>query len=99
MYMHKLDTLNPKTFVKMFDDMGALNDPESVNVLLRVGMCDERGRLGYENNPVDQLNSLLDKFDAYKSVKFADVFPDGQTDVNKIKQAMYRVRTRAVANT
>ena len=99
MYMHKLDTLNPKTFVKMFDDMGALNDPESVNVLLRVGMCDERGRLGSENNSVDQLNSLLDKFDAYKGVKFADVFPDGQTDVNKIKQAMYRVRTRAVANT
>lgn len=99
MYMHKLDTLTPKTFVKMFDAMGAMNDPESVNVLLRVGMCDERGRLGSENNSVDQLNVLLDKFASFQSVKFADVFPNGETNGEKIKQTMHRVRTRAVANT
>jgi tRNA nucleotidyltransferase (CCA-adding enzyme) len=53
MYMHKLDTLNAKTFVKMFDDMRALNDTHSVTVLYCVGVCDERGRLGSENNSFD----------------------------------------------
>jgi tRNA nucleotidyltransferase (CCA-adding enzyme) len=96
MSMHKLGELNPKTFVHMFDDMGALNDPQSVNVLYNVGICDERGRLGSENNNVEHCWKLMTKFEAYRSVKFADVFPDGQTDVNKIKDGMYRARVQAV---
>ena len=94
---HQLDQLNAKTFVKMFDDMGALNDPEVVRLLHRVCVCDERGRLGSENNPVDHLSKLLDAFGAYSSVKFADVFPKGETNVNKIKDGMFRARVKAVA--
>jgi tRNA nucleotidyltransferase (CCA-adding enzyme) len=97
MNMHKLDDLTAKTFVKMFDEMGSLNDPETVNVLLRVGMCDERGRLGSENNPVDQLDVLLTKWEAFKSVKFNDVFPNGEKKVDKIKEGMKRARTQAVS--
>jgi uncharacterized protein (DUF2342 family) len=77
--------------------MGSLNDPETVNVLLRVGMCDERGRLGSENNPVDQLDVLLTKWEAFKSVKFNDVFPNGEKKVDKIKEGMKRARTQAVS--
>lgn len=97
MNMHKLDELTPKTFVKMFDEMGSLNDPDTVFVLLRVGMCDERGRLGSENNSVDQLNVLLTKWETFKSVKFNDVFPNGEKNVDKIKEGMKRARTQAVA--
>jgi tRNA nucleotidyltransferase (CCA-adding enzyme) len=97
MNMHKLDELTAKTFVKMFDEMGSLNDPDTVSVLHRVGMCDERGRLGSENNPVDQLDVLLTKWEAFKSVKFNDVFPDGEKNVDKIKEGMKRVRTQAVS--
>jgi tRNA nucleotidyltransferase (CCA-adding enzyme) len=97
MSMHKLNELNPKTFVKMFDDMGALNDPYSVNVLYFVGICDERGRLGSENNSVEHCWELITKFEAYRSVKFADVFPNGQTDVNKIKDGMFRARIKAIS--
>lgn len=92
MYCHKLDTLNPKTFVKMFDDMGALNDPYSLDLLYRVGMCDERGRLGSENNSWSHLNMLADCFESYCSVKFGDVFPSGETKGEKIKQEMFKAR-------
>jgi len=96
MSMHKLDTLNDKTFVKMFDAMNAKNDPRCIEVLLQVGICDERGRLGSENNPVDHLNVLTTLFEAYHSVKFADVFPNGQTNVNKIKDGLYKARIQAI---
>jgi tRNA nucleotidyltransferase (CCA-adding enzyme) len=96
MYMHKLDTLNPKTFVKMFDDMGVGNDPDVVGVLHRVGCADERGRLGYENNSVDHLNLVNVAFEAYRSVRFNDVFPNGETRVEQIKQGLYRARMQAV---
>jgi len=96
MYMHKLDTLNSKTFVKMFDDMGVGNDPDVVGVLHRVGCADERGRLGYENNSVDHLNLVNVAFEAYRSVRFNDVFPNGEKNVEKIKQGLYRARIQAV---
>lgn len=97
MYLHKLDTLNPKTFVKMFDDMRALNDPHSVTVLYCVGVCDERGRLGSENNTWDHLSLLTQKFHTYQSVKFDKVFPNGESNPNKIKDGMFRARVQAVS--
>lgn len=93
---HRLDKLNPKTFVKMFEEMGSLNDEETVRVLHQLFICDERGRLGSEDNRIDHLNVFCDKFRAFRSVKFADVFPDGETNVNKIKQGMFNARVRAV---
>lgn len=96
MYLHKLDKINPKTYVKMFDDMGALNDTHSVTVLYCVGLCDERGRLGSENNKWDHLTQLTESFHAYQNVKFADVFPDGETNGNKIKEGMRKARVAAV---
>lgn len=96
MYMHKLDELNTKTIVKMFDDMGAKNDPTSVDVLFYVGICDERGRLGCESNSIEHCWKLKDMFNAYQSVKFADVFPNGETNPVKIKDGMFKARVRAV---
>lgn len=96
MHMHKLDTLKPKTFVKMFDDMSALNDPDVVGVLHRVGCADERGRLGSETNAIDHLNLINAVFEAYRSVRFNDVFPNGESRVEKIKQGLYMARIQAV---
>jgi tRNA nucleotidyltransferase (CCA-adding enzyme) len=97
MYMHKLESINPKTYVKMFDDMSILNDPESVNVLYNVGIFDERGRLGSEENEVHRLVFLLIAADAYKSVKFADVFPNGETRGHVIQEKMRQARVKAVS--
>lgn len=97
MLLHKLDTLNPKTFVKMFDDMAVMNDPEAVYVLYCVGVCDERGRLGSENNEYGHLDQLNESFGAYSSVKFADLFPNGESKPEKIKNAFRSARIKTVA--
>lgn len=96
MYMHKLDQLKGKTYDKMFTDMGAANKPVMVDVLYNVGVCDERGRLGSEENEVGHLSFLFDALAAFKSVKFDDVFPNGETDHNKIKEKMRQARINAV---
>ena len=97
MYMHKLRDLNPKTYVKMLDDMGVLNDKDVVSLLFQVGVFDERGRLGSENNDVTELVFLLVAHDAYRGVKFADVFPDGETRPMVIQEGLRRARTEAIA--
>ena len=97
MYMHKLLELNSKTIVKMFDDMGSLNDPRTVEFLHWLGVCDANGRKGYENESyLDEKNVLFDYWAAYQGVKFADVFPDGETSGEKIKQHMFKARIGAV---
>jgi tRNA nucleotidyltransferase (CCA-adding enzyme) len=93
---HRLNQMNAKTFVKMFDDMGILNDPESVNLLYRTFQCDTRGRLGSEKDDISHLDIFLDIAEAYKSVKFADVFPNGETNPNKIKEGLFKARVNAV---
>jgi tRNA nucleotidyltransferase (CCA-adding enzyme) len=97
MYMHKLRELNSKTFVKMFDDMGAKNDPRKVAVLYWVGICDHRGRLGSETADPSHLGYLLNVWHAVQSVRFADVFPNGETNVQKIKDGLFRAKVQAVA--
>ena len=98
MLCHKLDTINAKTYVKMFDDMGTKNDSHVVTVLYCVGICDERGRLGSEENSYEHLRQLTLSFHAYNGVKFDDVFPNGETNVQKIKDGMFRARVQAVKN-
>ena len=96
MNMHKLDTLNPKTWVKMFMEMDAFRDPEVVAVLWRVGMCDERGRKGSENNTVQHLHKVVEVFESMNNVRFADVFPQGETNVNRIRDGMFHARAATV---
>lgn len=97
MYAHQFENMKSNTFVKMFDDMRALNDPDSVRVLYEVMRCDTRGRLYSEDADVSHVEVLLNAFDAYRSVKFNDVFPNGETNVNAIKDKMMKARAAAVA--
>lgn len=96
MHMHKLDTLNPKTWVRMFEDMDAFRDPVVVEVLYRVGVNDARGRLGHEDTAVADLVKVKNIFNAVRAVKFADVFPNGETNPSKIKDGMFKARVQAV---
>lgn len=96
MHMHKLDTLNPKTWVHMFEDMDAFRDPEVVLLLWAVGVCDENGRLGSEDAPTEHLMKVRWVFDSVRAVKFADVFPNGEKNTTKIKDGMFKARVQAV---
>lgn len=93
---HKLDELNPKTIVNMFIEMGVLNDPILINYFYNLVICDERGRLGSENSDVTHLTNILEFYDVFKSVKFASVFPNGETNANKIKDVMFKERVQAI---
>lgn len=97
MHMHKLDTLNPKTFVKMFEDIDAFRDPSVVDLLVRLGEVDARGRLGSENEDVTGKQKLKTVFDAVNGVRFDDVFPNGEKNVNKLKAGLYAARRQAAA--
>ena len=96
MHMHKLDSLSPKTWVRMFEDMDAFRNPTVVDLLWRVGICDERGRLGSEMQDVSHLAVVNEVFDRVRAVRFADVFPNGETNPNRIKEGMFKARVRAV---
>lgn len=96
MHMHKLDNLNSKTWVHMFEDMDAFRDPEVVLLLWAVGVCDENGRLGSEDDPTEHLMKVRHVFDQVRAVKFADVFPNGEKTPAKIKDGMFKARVQAV---
>lgn len=96
MRMHDLDKLNSSTYVKMFMDMGAWNDPQMVYNLYWVGICDHRGRLGHENADVSSLHKIVSIWKSVSAIKFADVFPNGETNVNKIKEGLFKARVHAV---
>jgi len=96
MHMHKLDTLNSKTWVHMFMDMDAFRDPEVVYLLWAVGVCDENGRLGSENASTEHLVKVVDVFTRVRNVKFVDVFPNGETNTQRIKDGMFKARVHAV---
>ena len=96
MHMHKLDTLNSKTWVNMFMDMDAFRDPEVVLLLWAVGVCDENGRLGSEDAPTEHLMKVRQVFERVRAVRFADVFPDGCHNTTKIKDGMFKARVQAV---
>lgn len=97
MNLHRFDVLNPKTFVKMFDAMNVMNDRDLVAYFYELGVCDERGRLGSEENSVAHLKFLFSALAEYASVKFDQLFPNGETNPEKIKQAFFRERTRRIA--
>ena len=97
MHMHKLATLNPKTWVKMFMEMDAFRDPDVVLLLWAVGVCDENGRLGSEDSDASHLMLVRRVFEQVRAVKFADVFPKGEKNPTKIKEGMLKARVQAVA--
>lgn len=80
----------------MFMEMDAFRDPEVVFLLWSVGVCDENGRLGSENSSTEHLVKVVDVFNRVRNVKFADVFPNGETNTNRIKDGMFKARVQAV---
>lgn len=96
MHMHKLDNLNPKTWVHMFMDMDAFRDPDVVLLLWAVGVCDENGRLGSEDDDTSHLMKVRQVFERVRNVRFDSVFPKGEKNPDKIKDGMFKARVQAV---
>lgn len=97
MRMHELEKLNPKTFINMFMDMSSWNDETTVDLLYWIGIVDERGRLGSEHVSIDHLQMLPKIWEKVRKVKFADVFPNGETNVDRIKEGLFKARVNAAS--
>jgi tRNA nucleotidyltransferase (CCA-adding enzyme) len=95
MHCHRLDQLNAKTWVNMFMSMDAFRDPEVVNLLWAVGVCDHNGRLGSENDDTSHLSKLTYVWAKVGAVRFSDVFPNGETNPNRIKEGLFKARCQA----
>lgn len=80
----------------MFMGMDAFRDPEVVLLLWAVGVCDHNGRLGSEDEDTEHLMKVRHVFEKVRAVKFADVFPKGETKAQRIKEGMFKARVRAV---
>ena len=94
--MHRLSELKSATIVEMFERMDAFRDHHVVTLLWQLAICDERGRRGSENAEFGHLGQVLYFQDAARSVRFVDVFPDGEPDHKKIQSGMHRARVAAV---
>lgn len=98
MRMHELQKINPKTYINMFMDMGSWNDETTVDLLYWTGIVDERGRLGSEGADIDHLQMLPYVWNEVRKVKFADVFPNGETKVDRIKDGLFKARVHAASD-
>ncbi|PHS22236.1 MAG: multifunctional CCA tRNA nucleotidyl transferase/2'3'-cyclic phosphodiesterase/2'nucleotidase/phosphatase [Robiginitomaculum sp.] len=101
MHMHRLHVMRAKTYVKMFDGMGAANNSQIVSDLLVMGVADMRGKLGSENAKADELWKLISLYHGYRDVKFMDVCGEKGYDPTKMKgerckQVLYQARTVAI---
>lgn len=94
MHSHKVKELSSKGWYNMLKD---LRDDHIVKYLHSLWICDHRGRLGSENEEVDHLDRLVDFAEAYKSVKFVDVFGENfNQKPDAVKQKMFQARVKAV---
>ena len=96
MHMHKLDVLTPKTFVRMFESLDAYRNPSIIMLLEAVGICDARGRLGFSGIDVTPLDRIKKVFDLANGVKFGEIFPNGETNPEKIKAGIFNARIQTI---
>lgn len=93
---HELNKLKPTTVVRILDDMACGRQNSVTDIVRLVFIADNRGRLGHEDASVDFVKTFDDYIEAYNSVKFADVFPNGADDVKKIAPKMTDARAAAI---
>lgn len=94
---HLFTTMTPKAYVKMFVTMDARRKPNRVTALYKTVRMDTRGRLGHENEHLDDKEMLLDTFAAFNSVTFATAGCEAGMNPQRIQQMMQAAQRKAVA--
>ncbi|MFA7408581.1 MAG: multifunctional CCA addition/repair protein [Anaerolineaceae bacterium] len=93
---HDFPKLNAKTVEKILTELNVRQDDWIATLLYYVFVADTRGRLGYEQEDITHLGEFLISVKAYNSVKFADIFPSGETNPNKIREGLRKARIGAI---
>lgn len=96
MHMHKFEIMRSTKIVKMFDSMGAWNNPSIVKDLIILGIADARGKLGNEDADDSPLWVLLDWFNEANKVTFENVMENSRKKIysgEAIKHKMFQARS------
>lgn len=94
-HVHNTFKLNPKTFLKVFEDLKVNQNKNVVFALAVVGKCDKRGRGSFfENVDYPQGMAFAEVMDAMQELKARDVCTEEELkgNFNVIKEKLYKAR-------
>ena len=94
--VHTVQSLQPKTLLKLFDALDAWRKPENVAKLALTSEADARGRSGFEESPYPQGDYLREAFRVAGGVVSAGVVADGFQGAD-IRDELQRRRIIALA--
>lgn len=95
--IHTIQILQPKTLVKLFDNLDAWRKPERVEQLALTSEADARGRTGFESSDYPQGRLLRAAWQVARSVDSKAVVAAGFQGAN-IREELTRRRIQAVAD-
>ena len=94
--IHTLPILQPKTLVKLFDNIDAWRKPQRVQQIALTSEADVRGRTGFEASDYPQGRLLLEAWEVAQSVSTKEVVAAGFKGA-EIREELTRRRIAAVA--
>jgi len=94
--IHTLPLLQPKTLVKLFDNIDAWRKPQRVQQIALTSEADVRGRTGFEASDYPQGRLLLEAWEVAQSVSTKEVVAAGFKGA-EIREELTRRRIAAVA--
>ncbi|WP_373641481.1 multifunctional CCA addition/repair protein [Klebsiella quasipneumoniae subsp. similipneumoniae] len=94
--IHTLPILQPKTLVKLFDNIDAWRKPQRVQQIALTSEADVRGRTGFEASDYPQGRLLLEAWEVARSVSTKEVVAAGFKGA-EIREELTRRRIAAVA--
>ena len=94
--IHTLPMLQPKTLVKLFDNIDAWRKPQRVRQIALTSEADVRGRTGFEACDYPQGRLLLEAWDVARAVSTKEVVAEGFQGI-EIREELTRRRIQAVA--
>lgn len=102
--LHRLDELQPKTVLKLLENLDGFRNPEYVERFVRCCKADMQGRAGFETRPYPQANTLLDYRDAAAAVDSGVIASSVRNDAGsnaalgeRIAAEIRRARVRAIS--
>jgi tRNA nucleotidyltransferase (CCA-adding enzyme) len=99
-HVHVARVMTPKSFARVFDALGGLTQLGDIEIVARIGLADEIGRIYNRKAPYQEHDRFLSAMAAISKVRIRDAFtPDQirQMGGDKVKEAQQRLRTAAAA--
>lgn len=97
-HVHKAHELNARTYRRMFDELGGNTQLADMELLARVALADERGRICERASPYQSHTTFLRVMSAISTARLRDAFSPVQIRSmrpEQLKHAQISLRTRA----